>query len=82
MEEHLLLRVPVEVKERLEQYISSNAANKAEEVYYEKESGRNYIFVIGALVYLNFCNSSLMVLDRERQILCSVEGPPDTSGNT
>lgn len=43
-EEHLLLRVPDEIQVRLD----ANATKESpEQVYYEKESGRRYIFVIG-----------------------------------
>lgn len=46
MEDHVLLRVPPELQLRLDRNLS--ASGPKEEVFYEKESGRNYIFAIGS----------------------------------
>lgn len=47
MEEHLILRLPDELKNRLDKLLLKASDT---EVYYEKEHGRNYIFVIGKML--------------------------------
>ena len=43
-EDHLLLRVPDDLQVILDKNLSSD---KPVPVYYEREHGRNYVFVIG-----------------------------------